>query len=131
MARAISYALLLASLAVSVNGNSRYIRAPCIFSREDAEMHKYAAVVAATEPFRESCQTHILQAVSPLRRLSLWLGGASKTLCTHDMKQGDFTSSALCVGGSIIRRADSIREKNDAVDVALSRYETRVGEALK
>jgi hypothetical protein len=46
-------------------------------------MHKYAAVLAATEPFKESCQRHVLQSVGALKRLSLWIKGI--TMCTEYM----------------------------------------------
>ena len=60
---------------VVVHGGSPYIRAPCVFRGDEVEMHKYSAVLAATEPFKESCQKHVMNSIGPIKRLSFLLGG--------------------------------------------------------
>jgi hypothetical protein len=75
-----SLAVVVGFLTVlnTVRSSGRSIRAPCVFGRDDAEMHKYSAVLAATEPFKESCKSHILQSVNPIRRLAMMVGGEQR-----------------------------------------------------
>lgn len=58
-----------------LQGNCSYIRAPSIFRGDEADMHKYSAVLAATEPHQIACHNSILNSVGPLKRLALWVKG--------------------------------------------------------
>lgn len=66
--------IFIASITCTLAG-SHFIRAPSVFRSEDAEMHKYAAILAATEPFKASCVRQIMQSVGPLRRIAYLIGG--------------------------------------------------------
>ena len=79
-----------------------------IFRPEESELHKYSAVLAATEPFRLRCDSEIKRAINPVKRLYYKLRGVSLS---------DPSSIA--------------RIENKAVDVACARYEQRVDDILK
>ena len=51
------------------------IRAPCVFRADEEELHKYAAVLAATEPFRSLCYAQIKNAMNPFDYIIRWLSG--------------------------------------------------------
>jgi hypothetical protein len=68
-------ALLKESECIAVNKLN--IRAPSVFRADEEEMHKYSAVLAATEPFRNLCNTQIKMAISPFKYLILLLKGVS------------------------------------------------------
>lgn len=52
------------------------IRAPCVFRADEEELHKYAAILAATEPFRSLCNTQIKKAMNPIDYIIRWLSGS-------------------------------------------------------
>ena len=79
-----------------------------IFRPEESDLHKYSAVLAATEPFRLRCDLEIRRAVNPLKILYYKLRGISLT-----------------------DPASIVRIENKAVDLACARYEQRVDEILK
>lgn len=89
-------------------GSSFDIRAPCVFPPDDIEMHKYAAVLAATEPSRNLCSKQINAAIGPLPRVTTFFKGKS-----------------------IISEAAAMRNDNEEVDKAFSRYEMRVENILR
>lgn len=66
--------VLLSVLAVAYC-NSHNINAPCVFRADEIEMHQYAAVLAATEPFRIQCDEQIRKALNPLNYFSYWYKG--------------------------------------------------------
>ena len=52
------------------------IRAPCVFRADEEDLHKYAAILAATEPFRSLCNTQIKKAMNPIVYTIRWLSGS-------------------------------------------------------
>jgi hypothetical protein len=55
------------ALAATVGARSTNIRAPCVFHQNEVEMHKYAAVLAASEPFKMQCDDQIRAALGGFR----------------------------------------------------------------
>ena len=51
------------------------IRAPCVFRSDEEELHKYAAILAATEPFRLLCNAQIKNTMNPIAQFLHWLSG--------------------------------------------------------
>jgi hypothetical protein len=51
------------------------IRAPSVFGHHEADLHKYSAVLAATEPFRLQCQSQLKQSLNPIKYWSRKLFG--------------------------------------------------------
>ena len=68
------------SIRVQLLGNNEAemsaIRAPCVFRADEEELHKYAAILAATEPFRSLCNTQIKKAMNPIDFIIRWLSGS-------------------------------------------------------
>jgi hypothetical protein len=55
--------------------NASLIRAPSVFGHHEADLHKYSAVLAATEPFRLQCQSQLKQSLNPIKYWSRKLFG--------------------------------------------------------
>lgn len=104
------FSLLFFIFAISFcsGGRPTNIRAPSIFPPQEIDLHKYSAILAATEPFRVHCQDQIKQALGPIQSLS-----------------------CLFSGSNLIEKAEKYRQKNSAIDVAINRFEKRVDHALK
>lgn len=99
--------MVLICLATLIHGDKGFT-AISIFRPDESELHKYAAVLAATEPFRLRCESEIKRAVNPMKMLFYKFRG---------MSVADPTSI--------------VRIENKAVDIACARYEQRVDEILK
>lgn len=84
------------------------IRAPSIFRADEGDMHKYAAILAATEPFRVQCQEQVKSHLNPAGYLF----------------QRVFGKTAM-------QQAEEIRNSNPAVDIALTRFEVRVQNTIR
>ena len=91
-----------------VHCSSKGVTAISIFRPDEPELHKYSAVLAATEPFRLRCDLEIKRAMNPIKHLFYKLRGASLT-----------DPSSI------------VRIENKAVDIACARYEQRVDEILR
>jgi hypothetical protein len=91
-----------------VDGTTFMIRAPSVFRSDEVDMHKYAAILAATEPFRVQADEAIKGAIGPFRHMLAKMQGKS------------LMSSAL-----------ALRSSNDEIDVACEKYETRVESTLR
>lgn len=85
------------------NINAHLIRAPSVFPPESCDMHRYSAILAATEPFRRLCNDQIKRSLNPMTRIV-------KTL----------------MGKSLLQQGVEERRTNMPVDVALTRFEMRV-----
>jgi hypothetical protein len=53
-------------LVYALSIGSVMIRAPSVFRSDEVEMHKYSAILAATEPFRIQCEEQIKKSVNPI-----------------------------------------------------------------
>lgn len=84
------------------------IRAPSVFRADEVDMHKYSAVLAATEPFRYQANEAVKNAIGPLRYIILKLKGKS-----------------------IINQALGMRSANKDLDIACEKYEQRVESTLR
>lgn len=103
--------LIVICFAVMMNcvcGIKGGVTAISIFRPDEPELHKYSAVLAATEPFRLRCDKEIKRAINPIKHFLYKLRGVSLT---------EPTSIA--------------RIENRAVDIACARYEQRVDEILR
>jgi hypothetical protein len=65
------------SSGIKHNGEITNIRAPCVFRSDEEEMHKYSAILAATEPFRNLCHAQIKNAMNPLVYFFYWIQGTA------------------------------------------------------
>lgn len=79
------------------------LRAPSVFPSDAVSMHKYSAILAATEPFRQLCINQIRKSLNPVSRATKGLFG--KSILTQGIEE---------------------RAKNMPIDVALTRFEMRV-----
>ena len=79
-----------------------------IFRPEESDYHKYAAILAATEPLRIQCDEDIKKKVNPL------------TLLYHSIK-----------GTAVKDPTSTLRIENADVDHICLRYEQRVEEIVK
>ena len=84
------------------------IRAPCVFRSDETELHKYSAILAATEPFRHQTEQMIKKTVSPFKYLLIKLSGKPA-----------------------ISEAVYLRTKNKKVDDVCNKYEAKVETTLK
>ncbi len=50
----------------SINAGGK-IRAPSVFRADEADLHKYSAVLAASEPIRQHSQEQIKNSLNPLQ----------------------------------------------------------------
>lgn len=75
MLRLLCIAVIATSCAVVVQCTSFRVSAPSVFRADETEFHKYAAVLAATAPFKAVCNQQIKQSVGPLRQLLFKLSG--------------------------------------------------------
>ena len=67
--------IVIAVYAVVAHCTSFRVSAPSVFRADETEFHKYAAVLAATAPFKAVCNQQIKQSVGPLRQLLFKLSG--------------------------------------------------------
>lgn len=56
------------------------IRAPSVFRSDEADMHKYSAILAATEPFRIQCEEQIKRSANPIKFLAKRILGTLLTV---------------------------------------------------
>lgn len=96
--------------SISFNGFSieSRIKAIAIFKPDEAEYHKYAAVLAATEPFRLQCDIEIRRSLNPI------------AYYFHKLK-----------GTPLSDPSTSLRIDNKGVDLACSKYERKVDEIVR
>lgn len=104
------------------------IRAPCVFRADEEELHKYAAILAATEPFRLLCNTQIKKALNPIAYLFHLLAGAEIIPYFIFLY---YLKCFLLEGKPLLNHALELRSKNKAIDLACDRYETRVESTLR
>jgi hypothetical protein len=52
-----------------VHGGNFRISAPSVFRADETEFHKYAAILAATAPYKELCSRQIKKSLNPVRQL--------------------------------------------------------------
>lgn len=102
------------------------IRAPTIFRPDEHDMHKYSAVLAATEPFRVQCEEKIRRSLSPISYAIRRLSGKS----ADPIVQGE-SLMYICLGKTGLEVGELVRDENVAVDVALTRFEVRVQNAIR
>ena len=84
------------------------ITAVSVFKPEESDLHKYSAVLAATEPIRLRCEVEIRKSMNPFSYMIYKLRGAK------------FKDPS-----------GSVRIENKAVDAACIRYENRVDEVVR
>ena len=94
--------------SIKNSGSFGLIKAPSVFRSDEENMHKYAAILAATEPFRNLCTQQIKFAMNPLQYFIYCLKGQP-----------------------IVNQATEMRSKNKAIDLAYERYEIRVENTLR
>ena len=75
MQRCLCIIVIAVSCAVVAHCTSFRVSAPSVFRADETEFHKYAAVLAATAPFKAVCNQQIKQSVGPLRQLLFKLSG--------------------------------------------------------
>lgn len=71
------FAHLFGSFIIQVYSKEQYIKAVSIFRPDEVDMHKYSAILAATEPFRYQCEAQIKTSVSPVKRVFMKLNGST------------------------------------------------------
>ena len=84
------------------------ITAVSVFKPEESDLHKYSAVLAATEPIRLRCEVEIRNSMNPFSYMIYKLRGAK------------FKDPS-----------GNVRIENKAVDAACVRYENRVDEVVR
>lgn len=98
--------LLLWSVACC-NSHS-LLRAPCVFRTDEVDMHKYAAILAATEPYRVEALSLIKKSTCPMT----WMHCA-------------------LAGKSLFNVVLPMRSYNKNIDVACEQYLSRVADTLR
>jgi hypothetical protein len=89
-------------------------------------MHKYSAILAATEPIRLQTQAEVKKSLSPMQYISYcWNGIVEVSLMSICVLFVRF------VGNLISRQFSTTRNINKAVDVACSKYEFKVEDTLR
>lgn len=73
-------ALYVMALCIS-SISSSLIRAPSVFRSDEADMHKYSAVLATTEPFRKQCLHELNKRLNPLQHVARLLQGEPPLGC--------------------------------------------------
>lgn len=65
----ILFLVILAFLSSNIKSciGASFPRAPSVFRSDEVEMHRYSAVLAATEPFRIQCQQQLNRALNPVK----------------------------------------------------------------
>ena len=101
----VNYFQNVCSIAMDAGSN---IRAVSIFRADESDLHKYSAVLAATEPIRVRCNNEIKRAMNPFEILY------------HFVKRTKLKDPN-----------GVIRIENKGVDQACSRFENRVDEVLR
>jgi len=94
--------------APSPIGIENRIKALPIFRADEVDYHKYAAILAATEPIRIQCDLEIKKSLNPV---AYWY---------HKLK-----------GTPLSDPATSLRIDNKGVDLACNKYERKVDEVVK
>lgn len=84
------------------------IRAPSVFRSDEVNFHKYSAVLAVTEPFRQQCQEQIKKSLSSFQYYS-----------------------SIVQGKSLIEKGTLLRKENIAIDAAIRRFEMRIQNTLR
>lgn len=111
------------------NSWAALIRAPTIFRPDEHDMHKYSAVLAATEPFRVQCEEQIRRSLSPISYAVRRLSG--KWSVEHTPVCFERRLTHALPGKTGLEVGELERDKNVAVDVALTRFEVRVQNAIR
>jgi len=70
-----SFLLLILSWVVAVQSSDFRVTAPSVFRSDETEFHKYAAILAATAPFKDVCNKQVQKSVNPIRRLLFGMSG--------------------------------------------------------
>lgn len=113
------------------------IRAPSVIPSKDVELHKYCAVLAATEPYKEVCVQQIRNFISPLkywtmRIIGKFISASSLSICDNVLLQYVYLIFVDILGRkSDFQQADAIRDIEPCVHFALERYETSVRDAVR
>lgn len=61
--------------AISTSNVGLKIKALSVFRPDETDMHKYSAILAATEPFRLQCTKQIKESINPLKYLLITISG--------------------------------------------------------
>lgn len=74
-----AFLLLILSWVVCAQSSSSDFRvtAPSVFRSDETEFHKYAAILAATAPYKDVCNKQVQKSISPVRRLLFGMSGNS------------------------------------------------------
>lgn len=100
--------MVLWSNNFSASGTPLQIRAPSVFRSDEADMHRYSAILAATEPFRIQADEAIKSAIGPYKYILTKVQGKS-----------------------LMNAAATLRSTNKEVDMAYKKYESRVESTLR
>ena len=125
-----AFALLILSCVTAVQSSDFRVTAPSVFRSDETEFHKYAAILAATAPFKDVCNRQVQKSVNPIRRLLFGMSGT----CQEKFFRVSFLVNRLRVpfkGKDSMELALPLRKKNRKIDEAISRYEDRVEDALR
>jgi protoheme ferro-lyase len=107
MKQALYLCLILLLVCFNVH-SSTLVRAPSLFRADEVDMHKYSAVLASTEPFRQQCIEKIQKASNPFVILI-----------------------SKITRKSLLEVGQQNRHCNEAIDNALNRFESRVQNTLR
>ena len=109
MSRSVFVLLVLMAAMVELHAiSSPRVTAISVFKPEESDLHKYSAVLAATEPIRLRCEYEIRKSLNPFSYVIYKLRGVN------------FKDPS-----------GILRIENKAIDAACTRYENRVEEVVQ
>lgn len=73
--------ILILSLVVAAQSSIFRVTAPSVFRSDETEFHKYAAILAATAPFKTMCNKQIQSSINPVRKILFSLSGVTLYCC--------------------------------------------------
>lgn len=103
------------------------IRPVSVFPRAAAEYHRYAAVLAATEPYRLQRADDVKRSLGVMKYLYHRVIGAS-TISSYVIPN---LTKYLTAGSDLNNPSDPIRKNNYLVNSACAAYETKAGEIIR
>lgn len=102
----------------SILSSASLIRAPSIFRSDEDKLHKYSAILAATEPFRLQCQEQLLKEMKPLEA---WKNKFLNNFTTDPQKRRK----------TIFEQGNELRKENSIIENTMSGFESKLQHLLQ